>query len=221
MVKMDDNCGNGGAGHHMSCVQSGDQVAPSFCSDLPVEVRRLLCEESRIVSFSQGDVVSYGGFGRSLYIVVDGCLVTQFTSESGVSQGINFVQMGDLVNFFALYDELDSGHDETWRMNHAALAVVDTSVCAIPIEVVVEVMRGHPDFAEFLLVRALEKLRKTIECASHLHNSTAETRVRFLLDLLEDHGLRADSLTHESIAGVLGLTRVTVTRAFSKIYSPT
>lgn len=189
-----------------------------FCASLPAQVRRVLCDRAEPYSWDAGDKVSSAQFiSRGVYIVREGLFVTSTLSEAGAIQGINFAGRGDLVNLFSLYDAIDKRHDPQWRANQFATVVKASLACNVSTSALEELMRLSPSFSNRVMARLFEKLRSTIEYSGEFHGGSSVERVAALISRLDEHGVHVGELSHSEIGSILGLSRVSVTRAFSSL----
>lgn len=186
----------------------------SFCASLSPQARCMLCSKAKACFWSVGDRTDYAQFtAKGIYIIREGFLVTSTLSEEGSVQGINFVGSGELSNLFAIYDAIDTKHDPHWRTNQFAMAVKESSACTVPASVFLDMMKASPSFSNMMLARVFDKLKSTIEYSGDFHEGTSAERIAALLSHLDRNGVRIGDLSHRKIGEILGLSRVSVTRA--------
>jgi CRP-like cAMP-binding protein len=134
-------------------------------------------------------------------IIVDGAVVSLFITEVGKQKTSELLIPGDVF------------HTE---MNFM-LALTEAKLCLCPQEVFKTFYLQCPDFAQSILTSYSSRFRRSMNYLLQLQNSASENKVRIVLEFLKNAGVDSSSLTHEYLALLSDLNRVTVTRAIKQI----
>jgi CRP-like cAMP-binding protein len=98
------------------------------------------------------------------------------------------------------------------------LALTNVTLCLIPVEVFQAFYQQSPEFSKAVLASLSARLHKSLHRLMLMQSSTSEDKVRAVLDYLEAEGVDTSYLTHEDLALIADLNRVTVTRAIKTIH---
>lgn len=123
---------------------------------------------------------------------------------------------GDAFNLVGMVGD-KKYHSSAFNDSHRMVAVTDLVFAIIPIKAARELFGECNEFAKMLFEAAIGRSRVIIESLENAMTLESTDRVTFLLDRLEDTGVDISEVTHDSIAKVLGMNRVTVTRAMAKL----
>jgi CRP-like cAMP-binding protein len=134
-------------------------------------------------------------------IIVEGAVISLFITEDGRQKTSELLIAGDTF--------------ET-EINYM-LALTDAKLCLCPMEVFKTFYLGYPDFTQSILTSISSRSRRSLNYLLQLQNSTSEEKVRIVLDFLQKAGIDSSTLTHEDLALLSDLNRVTVTRAIKNI----
>jgi CRP-like cAMP-binding protein len=134
-------------------------------------------------------------------IIVDGAVVSLFITEDGKQKTSEMLIPGDVF------------HTE---MNYM-LALTEAKLCLCPMEVFKTFYLQCPDFTQSILTSYSSRFRRSMNYLLQLQNAASEEKVRIVLEFLKNAGVDSSSLTHENLALLSDLNRVTVTRAIKSI----
>jgi CRP-like cAMP-binding protein len=155
--------------------------------------------------------------GRSVLVLAQGRVKIKDITPEGKESILAFIEEGELFGELALFDDRP-------RREYAE-AILDSKVLLIPREEVLNLMAERPD-----LTLSISKLiglrRRRIEnrLRNVLFMPVRERLCRLLLELLEVYGQREGnhyrlklSMSHQDLAGLIGVTRETVTLALGEL----
>jgi CRP-like cAMP-binding protein len=177
----------------------------------PAQAERLECH-SRIRAFKRRSLIYLPDEpGQSVLVLARGRVKIKDVTADGKETILAFIDEGELFGELALLD-----HEP--RCEYAE-AVVDSQVLVIPRDDLLWLMGQRPDVA--LSVTKLVGLRRR-RIENRLRNvlflPSRERLVRLLLELVETPGVRRGNrceiglpLSHQELAGLIGVTRETVT----------
>jgi CRP-like cAMP-binding protein len=185
-----------------------------FESLTPQEAERLNRRAS-VRTFRRRDLV-YGPAetAGSVMVVAEGRVKIKDITPDGKETILAFLEEGELFGELALVDGELGGPRREY-----AEAVVDSRVLLVPRDEMLRLLDARPDMA-FCLTRLIGLRRRRIE--SRLRNllflPSRDRLIHILLELQESHGGQAGGrceirlpLSHQDLAGLIGVTRETVT----------
>ncbi len=149
--------------------------------------------------------------GLSVMVLARGRAKIKCLTPDGKETILAFIEEGEIFGELALLDDD--------RRNEFAEALAEVQVLAIPREDLLWVMAQRPDVS-LSITKLVGLRRRRIE--NRLRNvlflSSRERMRRILLELVESHGTRKGDrgliglpLSHQELAGLIGVTRETVT----------
>lgn len=187
-----------------------------LCAVLPEQARRELCRNARPFDVPAGTDLVIADFSNEIILLREGCAFGG-VFRSGREKGIvtTLSKPGDVVNIVRLQMSRRP-RDAHWNNDHWGIVVADVRGCAVPSLLVDRLAEEHHAFALALLVLALEKYSATLELGSMMSALSGVERVRWLDDLLKEVGSSVFELTHDRIGRIVGMNRVSVTRAMGE-----
>ena len=185
------------------------------CSVLTVEEREALARSGRHRKLKRGEVLfAAGDESAACATLLRGALKVASYDEEGTERILSLVHpagfIGELFSPFAHYD---------------VVALTDSELCVFPKTEMGRAVDSHPKLAQALLRRSQEDLLQSRELLALSGRRSASAKIAgFLLGLAEAasdsscHAAREFELplTRGEIAGMLGLTIETVSRALTK-----
>ena len=154
--------------------------------------------------------------GLSVLVVAEGRVKIKDVTPDGKETILAFLEPGELFGELAVVDGRP-------RQEYAE-AVVDSQVLLLPRDELLWLMGARPDVA-FSFTRLIGLRRRRVE--NRLRNllflSSRDRMVHMLLELRETHGDGADRcrirlpLSHQDLAGLIGVTRETATVVLGRL----
>lgn len=173
----------------------------AFCSTLTETTRHRFCRVCVHMHLKPKQELIFKEYSEQVAIIVDGVVISIFVTEDGRQKTSELLISGDTF--------------ET-EMNYM-LALTEAKLCLCPVEVFKTFYLGYPDFTQSILTSVSSRSRRSLKYLLQLQNSNSEEKVRIVLEFLKNSGIDSSSLTHEDLALLADLNRVTVTRAIKRI----
>lgn len=144
-------------------------------------------------------------------MITSGVVISIFLTTDGKQHCAEMLKRGDLL-----------GVDNLYHRNKAQtgylMALSDVSLCLFPIEIFQTLYQQSPEFAKEVLSSLSARLHKSLQHQLYMRCASSEDKVRTILDYLESESIDTSYLTHEDLAMIADLNRVTVTRAIKTIH---
>ena len=158
--------------------------------------------------FYQGDTP------KSVYVVKEGRICITTYSQTGTEQQLYIAERG------ALFGE----HSCLLNIPHmtSALSIVDSCVYAIPLSVFYERLKESPQLNQYVMQILCRKNSLLVSRLLSQSASDALQRIaQALLDMAQEYGVKNETgleisirFSHQDVANLLHISRVTVTKAF-------
>lgn len=162
--------------------------------------------------YPPGDIIYMAGYPSDhLYYLRQGRVRVTLTHEDGSEKVMSIQEGQTLMGESAFFD--GKPHFAT------ITAVLETEVYAFPTRVVMELIAADPEISLEIMRSLGRKMRILAAQVASLTFLDARRRVVYLLDQLT--GLGEDSptlnITHQELASIAGLNRVTVTEVLNEL----
>lgn len=190
--------------------------ANPFCAAAGDAARAELCAAAKPFFLKKGDELPALNVADEVVVVRSGVCAAVVSDENGKSMGIYIAESGYVANVMRIAGPTER-YGVDYNDNHGGLALTDCALCAIPLSVVRRMMRCDPDFAELILVQVTDHYKDALTGMRMLHEASGEERIRWLFGRIEEAGGDPFLLTHETIARILGMNRVSVTRLMKTV----
>lgn len=199
------------------CPRHGGALNP-FCASLSAEDREKLCAASCGKVFEDGTWNGARASKGFLFIIQEGCLIGHAKSAGGKGYGISLFPPGSITNIVRLKDRpdtaLDYGSDD-----HAGYAAGRCSSCMVGVREINDLRSKSVSLANALLNQALMQHENSTLFMSNVGLASSEQRVRLFFREARRLGVDIADITHENLSKILGINRVTVTRAIGMVLS--
>jgi len=160
-----------------------------------------------------------GGFGLHRYqtdgvlLIQSGFAVCYGQEENGTPVCYRFIKPGDLMGGWYLF----GNQAHPFGTESYFQVIQPLSGCVLPPNELEQAFCASPDLA-----RAIQECtaRDVLNMASHFTKMTtydSVQKVRYLWQTFGENGVNLNELTHETIAQILNLNRVTVTKALKTV----
>lgn len=177
----------------------------------PPQARRL--ERQALVRIFKRRALIYspGEAGDTVLVLASGRIKIKHVTPDGKETILAFIEEGEVFGEMAL---VDGG-----RRSDFAEAVEESRVLAVPCEDMLWLMDQRPELAR-AVTQVVGQRRRRIEnrLRNVLFMSSRGRLIRLLLELMDSHGAKLGQgweirlpLSHQDLAGLVGLTRETVT----------
>lgn len=163
------------------------------------------------VIYHQGDVLSH------VYIVKDGRVRLGYYSKDGEEKGIYIAEKNSMFG--------ETVALPSYAANYTATAIVDCNLYVVPVSQLIHTIQTDPDFAMRMVMMLSRKVRIYASQAIELSSTETYERVcHALLYLAQTYGEQTkDGLcikvrfTHQELANMTHLSRVSVSNVFSEL----
>lgn len=165
--------------------------------------------------FKRGEILYREGSRISGFYCINSGIIKVFkTGFDGKEQIIRFAKPGDIIAYRSvLSNEVACT---------SAKVIEDCSVCFLPSEILISLVKSNPDFAYDLLKLACHELGEANSFITDIAQKTVRERLaEILLLLLHDFGIDSNnylqiSLTREELANIVGTATESVIRLLSE-----
>ncbi len=179
---------------------------------------KLICENSNVRVYEKGEIIFFEeDNSKNLYLLVNGQVKLTMLSPDGKEKVLTILQEGDLFGEISLFDH--NPHPVTAEVQKKA------RLLTLPFDKLENMIIDKPRLA-LKIIEALSK--KTRLLTSQVRDLVFHDAVERMASLLirfgkdfgreENGGIKIDLiLTHQEIANLLGVSRVTVTKTINKL----
>ncbi len=182
-----------------------------FCCGFSDKVHNRLCRACLQVRLKPKQELLFEHSARQVAVITEGVVISLFLTLDGKQKCAELLKPGDLLGADNLFHKQ---REQTGYM----LALTNVTLCLIPVEVFQAFYQQSPEFSKAVLASLSARLHKSLHHLMLMQSSTSEERVRTILDYLNAEGVDTSYLTHEDLALIADLNRVTVTRAIKTIH---
>ncbi len=183
----------------------------SFCCSLNDQLKGRLCRACLRLHIKPKQELLFEQSARQVAIINQGVVISLYLTQDGKQKCAELLKPGDLLGADSLFHPLK---EQTGYM----LALTDVAVCLFPVEAFQAFYQQSPEFSKAVLESLSARLHKSINHLLVMQTSTSEEKIRSVLEYLESEGVNTSYMTHEDLAMLADLNRVTVTRAIKTIH---
>ncbi|MEG2262651.1 MAG: hypothetical protein RSB98_07375 [Raoultibacter sp.] len=149
-------------------------------------------------------------------IVGQGAIVAHVGSVDSDRTMASFIAVsGDVVNIMRVAGAAGV-YPEDFNVADYGYVLKPAEVCFVPLEVLRRLAQ-QPDVSAAIIVQLTDRYKDALDRMRRANYESAESRVRWLVEYLEIKGIPLVSVTHDEMALILGMNRVTVTRMLSRL----
>lgn len=190
---------------------SGNCQGNSFCCSLNDPIKDRVCRACLRLHIKPKQELLFEQSARQVAIINQGVVISLYLTQDGRQKCAELLKPGDLLGADSLFHPVK---EQTGYM----LALTDVSVCLFPVEAFQSFYQQSPEFSRAVLESLSARLHKSINHLLVMQTSSSEEKIRSVLDYLESEGVNTSYMTHEDLALLADLNRVTVTRAIKTIH---
>lgn len=180
-----------------------------FCTGLSPAAKADIFSAKSCFDYSRKSEQLFFFDNKQILIISSGCFMTIRHNHQGKHQGIDILESGDLLGIVNLYS----------KQTHGAISILPFSRicgCLLPIRAFESLCAKHPDLAASTLAHVSGRFSRLIGHMTNQAFGTSKDKIKYSLELSRKH-LGDFYLTHEQIALLSGLNRVTVTKLMSEV----
>ncbi len=175
----------------------------------------LINSEKSCNSYKKGAVIFFeGNRTHSFYCVNSGIIKMFKTGAEGKEQIVNFAKPGDIIGYRSIFN-----HEPACT---TAKAIEDVSLCEIPGDILIELVKNNGKFAIELMQLACKELGEANRYLTEIAQKTVRERLAETLIKLNESfstdtaGYLKISLTREELASLVGTATESVIRLLSE-----
>lgn len=175
-----------------------------FCSGLSPEARRLICENAHRIHYKQRNEQVMFLDSRHVLIMESGYALISRGFMTDKQQGTDILEPGSVVGIVQLFQP-----DYTATLNFLPLTPV--SGCMVRLSLMEKLAAENAEIATALLKEFSARYGRVVSKLAIHSYGTANQRLQFSIARVRELGLEKE-ITHEDLACLSGLSRVTVTK---------
>lgn len=186
----------------MSHLPCGSELN-DFCRSLPDDIREQLCARRVLLRGKKKQHLIFGC--RQALIVRKGIIVPSFPREDGREKGLTFKYPGLVLGATQLFTNRS--------VSFSLYVIEDFEACVFPIDFFEQLFMGDIYFAKAVVIQISRALAAYSENTVEFILGNSEDKINSLLRYIDGIGsMKNIILTHEEIATMVGINRVTVTK---------
>lgn len=196
-----------------SCSRNGMNA---FCASLSESAREALCSSARMVDFKKRERISLSAVQDEVAIIRQGVVACQVVRSESARSIASFIAVkGDVINIMRVPGDT-AAYQENFNEADWGYVLQPVRICSVRLDLLRELL-ADVTMAKAVIGQLSDRYKDVMERMHQLRFDGSEQRVRWLLGYLEQRGVDAASVTHEEMAQMLGMNRVTVTRAINEL----
>lgn len=171
------------------------------------EIQQIFENTTPVRKFSKGDIIYYqGDTADSFYYLKKGKVRVYMISHDGMERTLSTASHGEILGEAAFFDKMP-------RVSYAS-AMTNIEVVVINKQKLITLIQKSPQLAMELLEMQAARIRQLSTQIDAMTFLQADGRIAQLLlqSMHQDSGKSIVSLTHEEIASIVGVSRVTVSK---------
>ena len=178
----------------------------NFCSELPGDIRTELCSRRIVMRAKRKKSLIFDA--RQIVIVRSGVFIPSFLREDGKEIGLSLKKPGSLLGVGQMFTDRE-------RMFNLYI-IADFEGCVFSVSHFESLFEKYHEFAKLAMRKCIENLTSHSEFVVDIALSDSESKVQALQNLIDSNSAFSGiKLTHEEMAVLLGINRVTVTKVVS------
>lgn len=182
-----------------------------FCNSLGEKTRCRLCDKA-VITKQKRKQDSLANRINYLEIVVQGVLIVSSLADNDSPKSFELMGSGDL---FGVINVFDPDAPTEYR----SVALTDVVKCKLPASLIKELFYTDSQFSQALMQNLTHRLNFNNTYWMKMNSLNTINKIFYLADCLADMGININDLTHEDIATIISMTRVTVTRTMKHLYN--
>lgn len=208
----------------MSCCPCTNESMNPFCAALCQDARERLCQAGTpIRPIPAGQRLFPDGRSRlfdrrgptddGILLIQSGFGVGFTDTEAGIAICYDFMSAGSLFGGWYLFR--NAGHP--FAQTSFLEVLQPLQGCLFARQELQALLLDCPELAQAILERTTEDALESFAHLSKMATYDSVDKVRYLLQVFQNYGVELSKLTHETIARILNLNRVTVTKALKTV----
>lgn len=179
-----------------------------FCADLLPETREAVCRAKIWVNYARKHQQAFFLENRQVMLLESGCMVAIRTDEGAREQSVDLLGPGDVLGIVNVFN------GQNQRDFFQILPLTECAGCMLPIRTMEELILAHPDLCRAFVAQFAGRFSRVVDNMMNKTLDTARDRLAYAEALLRARGVTKYS--HEDLALLSGLNRITVTRLLGR-----
>ena len=180
----------------------------SFCKNLQSETKDKICRSRSWVNYSRKNQQAFFLENKQILILESGCIIALRMDEKARQQSVDLLGPGDLLGIVNIFNS------QIQREYFQIMPLTDCSGCMLPISVMEALILERQDLCKAFIAQFSSRFSRVVDNLMIKTLDSAEDRVANAEALFLTHGIAKYS--HEDLALLTGLNRVTVTRILNQ-----
>lgn len=180
-----------------------------FCRSLSERSRQRLFESKIWINYSSKDDQPFFLENRQILILERGAIIGYRSSIDVKMQSITLIRPGDLLGIVSLFSDVQ-------RESFSISPLTDSAGCMIPLRTMEQLIVEEPDICQATMRQYSSRYSRVVDSFINKTLGSSEQRVEYALKECSDIGIQY--VTHENLALLSGLNRVTVTKTLGRLY---
>ncbi len=183
-----------------------------FCGRLNAQTRACLCQTGIPVRYQARQIIEIDPCqNNKILLVRKGRVIPVRQRTNGKQKGIEYLGEGEIWGITHLFSPVRP------VTNITAQAKTVLEGCLFPVAHFEELCLKHLDLARLVMSQLSCRFASVINQLEHMTLDSGEEKILYLLDLLTSINSQSLPFTHEEIALLAGVNRVTVTRVLDRL----
>ncbi len=199
----------------MKCPLQCSVPLNGFCAQLCPETRFKLCGLANTVRYDRHRRLYVSGYGKHFLVLQQGFGTQNAILKGGRQVAVRFCGKGDMLGSVYMFGNPPLEGDKRDQFFDVIQPVVG---CIFDLTAIEELFMEDADFARNVQKHTALALMQQTQHLVHMESLNSEEKIRYLQSILARHDLSLNDVTHEEIALLLNMNRVTVTKTIKNIY---
>lgn len=173
-----------------------------FCSSLNSDLRKLLCSYKLKVKLNIKTEYIFDFNDNNILLINKGRLLTIRRRASGQGKGMELLGPGSILGITGLFTEKN--------YSLSLIPIEKTECCSFSKTFFFDLCKSKPDLSFLVLQQIVKRFNSLIQDSEHISLDNSQEKINYILNK------NIKDLTHEEIALLAGVHRVTVSNILSR-----
>lgn len=179
-----------------------------FCAGLPPETREAVCRAKIWVNYARKHRQAFFLENKQVLLLESGCIVAIRADEGAREQSVDLLGPGDVLGIVNVFN------GQNGRDFFQILPLTECAGCMLPIHTMEDLILAHPDLCRAFIAQFAGRFSRVVDNMMNKTLEAAPDRLAYAEALLRARGVTKYS--HEDLALISGLNRITVTRLLGR-----
>ena len=172
-----------------------------FCNALNTDLRSVLCSHKLKLKLNIKTEYLFDFNDNNILLINTGRILTVRRRASGQGKGIELLGPGSMLGITGLFTEKN--------YNLSLIPIVKTECCSFSKTFFLDLCKNNPEFSFLILQQSIKRFNSLIQDSEHISLDNSQEKINYILNK------NIKDLTHEEIALLAGIHRVTVSNILS------